>query len=104
VAGCDVLHIKRVVQRRDDLLDVRIARHDEVKAARDQMDARVDRAGRGFGEPALAMGVVKVVMAHPTRSRVTTEREIAGEWAVIVSSLRVDIVTIHGSWKNGRTN
>jgi len=27
VAGCDVLHIKRVVQRRDDLLNVRIARH-----------------------------------------------------------------------------
>jgi hypothetical protein len=46
VAGCDVLHIQRFVQRRHDLLDVRIARHYEVKAADDQMDARIDRAGR----------------------------------------------------------
>ena len=46
VAGGDVLHIKCLVQRRDDLLDVRIARYYQVKATHDQMDARVDRAGR----------------------------------------------------------
>jgi hypothetical protein len=46
VAGCDVVHIERVVQRRDDFLDVCITRHYEVKAAHDQMDARVNRAGR----------------------------------------------------------
>src|SRR5947208_4809516 len=46
VAGCHVLHLKRIVEDRNDLLDVWIARHYEVKPARDQMDARVDRAGR----------------------------------------------------------
>ena len=46
MAGCDVLHLKPIVEGRSDLLDVKIARHYEVKAARDQMDARVDRAGR----------------------------------------------------------
>jgi len=32
------------------------------------------------------MGVVEVVIANPTRSRVTAERETAGKQAVIVSS------------------
>ena len=46
VAGGDVLDFESIMQRGYDLLDVRVASHDEVKATSDEADARVDRAGR----------------------------------------------------------
>src|SRR5689334_5265069 len=49
VARRDVLHFKGVAQGRNDFLYVRITRHNEVKPAGNDVDARVDGGRRGNG-------------------------------------------------------
>src|SRR5580658_6937630 len=46
MARRDILYFESVVQGRDNLLDVRVARHHQVKAANDQVDLWVDGASR----------------------------------------------------------
>src|SRR6478672_10647682 len=46
VAGCDVLHFVCVAKATDDLFDVRILRHHQMKPPSNEMDAWVDRGCR----------------------------------------------------------
>src|SRR5512136_3007501 len=48
VAGCDVLHFVCFAKAPDDLFDVRILRHHEMKPSSNEMDAWVDRGCRFY--------------------------------------------------------